>query len=117
MGQKQENPLPEEDDDTNLAEKFREFFLSKIINIRKLFHNIPPYKSQQDTVPGVDQFSTIREADLKTIINQMLNKSCQLDIFKTATFKKGNRYMYSSNHQAHHPITGQRRILCKLENC
>ena len=41
-GQKEENPLPEENDDTKLAEQFREFFLNKIINIRKLFHNIPP---------------------------------------------------------------------------
>ena len=46
MGQKEENPLPEEDDDTKLAEQFGEFFLNKIINIRKLFHNIPPYEAQ-----------------------------------------------------------------------
>ena len=88
MGQKQENPLPEEDDDTKLAEPFGEFFLSKFINIRKLFHNIPPYETQQDTVPRLDKFSTSK-ADLKTIINQMPNKSCQLDILKkTATLKK-----------------------------
>ena len=42
-GQKEENPLPVEDDDTKLAEQFGEFFLNKIINIRKLFHNILPY--------------------------------------------------------------------------
>ena len=35
MGQTRENPLPEEEDDTKLAEQFREFFLGKIINIRK----------------------------------------------------------------------------------
>ena len=46
MCQKEENPLPEEDDDTKLAEQLREFFLNKIINIRKLFHNIPPYETQ-----------------------------------------------------------------------
>ena len=76
-GQKQENPLPEEDDDSKLAEQFGEFFLGKIINIRELFHNIPPYKTQQDTVPRLDKFSTINDADLKTIINQMSNKSCK----------------------------------------
>ena len=42
MGQKEENP---HDNDTKLAEKFGEFFLNKIINIRKLFHNIPPYET------------------------------------------------------------------------
>ena len=34
MGKKQENPLAEEDDDTKPEEQFREFSLSKIINIR-----------------------------------------------------------------------------------
>ena len=51
-GQKQENPLPKEDDDTKLAELFREFFLNKIINIKKLFHNIPPYETQQSQFQG-----------------------------------------------------------------
>ena len=45
-GQKEENPLPEDDNDTKLAEQFGEFFLNKIINIRKLFHDIPPYETQ-----------------------------------------------------------------------
>ena len=35
MDQKEDNPLLEEDDDTKLAEQFSEFFLNKIINIRK----------------------------------------------------------------------------------
>ena len=88
MGHKEDNPLPEEDDDTKLAEQFGKFFLNKIINIRKLFHNIPPYKTQKDTFPRVDKFSTICEADLKTIINQMPNKSCQLETLNTSTLKK-----------------------------
>ena len=87
-GQKEENPLLEEDDDTKLAEQFRKFFLNKIISIRKLFHNIPPYETWQDTVPRLDKFSTISEADLKTIINKMPNKLCHLDILKTSTLKK-----------------------------
>ena len=110
MAIKQEYPLPEENDDTKLAEQFREFFLGKIINIRKILHNIPPCKIQQDTVPRLDKFSTISEADLKTIKNQMPNKLCQLNILKASTLKKGNRYMYSTNHQGHQPITGLRRI-------
>ena len=115
MGPKQENPLPEEDDDTKLAKQFGEFFLSKVINIRKLFHSIPPYKTQQDTVPRLDKLSTISEADLKTIINQMPKQIMSIWYLKNSNIQKGNRYMYSSNHQGHQPITGQRRILCKLE--
>ena len=45
MGQKEENPLPEEDNDIKLAVQFKEFFLNKIINIRKLSHNIPSYET------------------------------------------------------------------------
>ena len=88
MGQKEDHPLPEEDDDTKLAEQFSEFFLNKIINIRKLFHNIPPYETQKDAIPRLDKFSTISEAEPKNNINQMPNKSCQHDILNTSIFKK-----------------------------
>ena len=40
------------------------------------------------TIPRFDKFSTISEADLKAIINQMPSKSCQLDILNTSTLKK-----------------------------
>ena len=88
IGQKEENPLPEADNDTKLAKEFGEFFLNKIINIGKLFNNIPLCEAQRDTVPRLGKFSTICEANLKTIISQILNKSCHLDILKTSTIKK-----------------------------
>ena len=87
IGQKEDTPLPEEDDDTKLAEQFSEFSLNEISNIRKLFHNIPPYETLKDAVPRFDKFSTITEPDLKTIINQVPSKSCQLDILNTSTLK------------------------------
>ena len=87
--QKEDNPLQENDDDTKLAEQFRDFFLKKIINIRKLFHNIQPYETQKDTIPRLDKLSTISEANLKITINQMPNISCQRDILNTSTLKKG----------------------------
>ena len=76
MGQKENNPLSEEDDNTKLAEQFGEFFLNKYFNKRKLFHDIPTYKTQEDTIPRLDKFSTISEANLKTVVNQMPSKSC-----------------------------------------
>ena len=87
-GQKEDNPLPEEDYDTKLAEQFGEFILNKIINIRKLFHNIPPYKIEEYTIPWFNKFSSISVADLKIIINQMPSKSCALDILNTSKLKK-----------------------------
>ena len=63
-GQKEDNLLPE-DDSIKPAEQFIEFFLSKIISIRKKIHNIPSYKTQEDTIPRFDKFSTMSEADLK----------------------------------------------------
>ena len=88
MGQKEDNQIPREDDDTKLAEQIREFFLNKIINIRKLFYGIPLYKTQDDTIPRFDKLSTISEADLKTITKQMPSKSCELDILNTSALKK-----------------------------
>ena len=88
IGQKEDNPFLEECDDTKLAEQFGGFFLNKIINIRKLFHDIPPYKIQKDAISRFDKFSTQSEADLNTITNQMPNKSCQLGILNTSTLKK-----------------------------
>ena len=41
-----------------------------------------------DAIPRFDKFSTLSEADLKTVINQMPNRSCQLDILNTSTLKK-----------------------------
>ena len=43
MGQKADNPLPEEDDDTKLAKQFSEFFLNQIIklgNYSTIYHHI-----------------------------------------------------------------------------
>ena len=88
MGQKEDNPLPEKDNDTKLAEQFGECFLNKILKIRKLFHNIPPYITQKDSIPRFDKFSTISKADLKTIIYQMPEISCQHDNLNTSTLKK-----------------------------
>ena len=88
MGQKEDNPLPEEDDDSKLAEQFGEFFLNKIINISKLFYDIPKSKTQEDTIPRFDKFSTISEANLKTSINQMPSKSYEHNILNASTLKK-----------------------------
>ena len=88
MGQKEDNPLPEEDDDTKLVEQFSEFFWNRIVNIKRLFHNISLYETQKDAIPRLDKFSTINKADLETIRNQMPNISCQLDILNASSLKK-----------------------------
>ena len=116
MDQKEDNPLPEDDDDTKLAEQFQEVFLTKITNIRKIFHDIPPYKTQEDTIPRWVKFSTISEADLKTILNQMPTKSCEIDILNISTLKKVIDMCITviTPQSISHWMGG---ILCKLENC
>ena len=98
------------------AEEFREFFLNRIINIRKLFHKIPPYKTQEDTIPRFAKFSTRSEANLKTIINQIPSKSCELNNLNNNT-EKSKRCAYSSNNQHHQSTIEYVRILWKLDNC
>ena len=56
MGQKQENPLPEEDNDTKLTEQFG-ILPKQNYQHQETIHNIPPYKTQQHTVPRLDKFS------------------------------------------------------------
>ena len=43
-GQNKPNPLPTSTSDEKLADEFANYFLKKIINIRKLFDGIPNYK-------------------------------------------------------------------------
>ena len=86
MGQKEDNPSPEEDNDIKLAEQFGEFSLTKLSTQETIPQNTG-IQNSKDEIPRLDKFPTISEANLKTIISQMPNKSCQLDILNMSTLK------------------------------
>ena len=64
------------------------YFLEKILNIRKLFNGIPNYKPNATDIPQLNQFSILSETQLYKIIMEMPSTTCELDIIPTEFLKK-----------------------------
>ena len=78
---------PLHDDETQLAEEFALFFENKILAIRDLFKNIPPYNPKQHDIPKFTQFAPMSEKEVNLIIKSMKTKSCKLDTIPTDILK------------------------------
>ena len=89
LGCKEENPLPEVNSDSILAEEFVGFFHDKIDNIRSRFNTTVPYKPEEKCdVPLLNKFMPISTRQLEKTITSMPSKTCTLDIMPTARFKE-----------------------------
>ena len=89
LGRKEENPLPEANSDSILAENFASYFHEKIDNIRSRFTTITPYRPEERSeVPLLDEFTPISEMQLEKTIARMSSKTCSLDIIPSARQKK-----------------------------
>ena len=88
LGNITENPLPPNKTDEELAEDFAKFFLSKIEKIREKFINMPAYKPAQHDTPKFASFHPLTETEVCTVIMNMKNKHCELDIILTSTLKQ-----------------------------
>ena len=89
LGCKEENPLPEANSDSILAEEFAGFFHDKIDNIRSRFNTTVPYKPEEKCdVPLLNKFMPISARQLEKTITSMPSKTCALDIMPTARFKE-----------------------------
>ena len=80
FGQNKSNLLPASTSSEALAEEFANYFLEKILNIRKLFDGIPNYKPNYKNVPQLMKFSTLSGNQLYRMIMEMPSKTCELDI-------------------------------------
>ena len=69
------NPLPDYNSDTELADEFAQFFITKIDTIRGMFINIALYALQDSNIPGLQKFDKVSEEDIKRIILSMKSKS------------------------------------------
>ena len=87
-GNTTQNPLPPNKTDEELAEDFAKLFLSKIEKIRETFINIPAYKAAQHDTPKFASFHPLTEMEVCTVIMNMKNKHCELDIILTSTLKQ-----------------------------
>ena len=88
VGQNKSNPLPTSTSNEELADKFANYFLEKILNIRKLFDGIPNYKPNPIDIPQLNKFSTLSETQPYKIIMEMPSRTCELDIIPMEFLKK-----------------------------
>ena len=83
------NPLPDDEDTNTIAEKFIEFFISKIEKIRDSLEHHPIYEPPtRDINFGLNKIHTVSIREVYKIINKMKTKSCELDPIPTWFLKK-----------------------------
>ena len=89
-GSHSENPLPESDSDNDLADRFADFFLNKIIKIRNELDGKPMYVPTQPSklITPLAKFKTIMPEHVKKTVMKMKTKSCELDPLPTNILKK-----------------------------
>ena len=71
-----------------LAEEFADFFLNKILTIRKQFEDISPYMPTTKDIPILQKFAPMSEKEVKEIIMSMKTKCCELDALPTSLLKR-----------------------------
>ena len=88
MGTVSKNPLPEYENDEELANRFAKFFVDKIQKIRDGLDSYPLYNPPvHDMTFDMDAFYEIDENMVKKVINKLQTKSCELDIIPTYILK------------------------------
>ena len=88
MGTVSENPLPECENDEELANRFANFFGDKIQKIRDDLDPYPLYDPPAcDMAFDMDAFYEIDENMVKKVITKLQTKSCEIDIIPTYILK------------------------------
>ena len=87
MGCKSECPLPDRDPE-GLAEEFAFFFLDKITTIHHDLAQYTPYTCEVKNHSSFQQFESMTEAEVSSIIYNMCSKSCELDVIPTTLLKQ-----------------------------
>ena len=81
------SPLPQTDDQAQLAEDFNNFFSDKIANIMTVLKKSNPYleyiESVYFTTKRFTCFTLTNQPDLMKIISKTATKSCELDLINT----------------------------------
>ena len=82
------NPLPEGKSNVELVEEFADFFLNKILTIRKQFEDISPYMPTTKDIQILWKFVPMSEKEVKEIIMSMKSKCCELDALPASLLKR-----------------------------
>ena len=92
-GCKSECPLPNKDPES-LAEEFANFFLDKINTICQDLAQNTPYTCEVGYQSGFQQFESMTEDEVSSIIHNMSSKSCELDAIPTTLLKTNTPRCY-----------------------
>ena len=90
LGVRKDTPLPD-GTDQELCEKFSDFFIDKINNLRAVLDSdtsCPPPIFEPFTGTCFSQFKTVNDVDIMKCINDSASKSCDLDPIPTPLFKQ-----------------------------
>ncbi|CAG2244082.1 unnamed protein product [Mytilus edulis] len=79
--------MPAVENENELPDKFADFFMNKIKTIRDSLRDFDDYKPLFKDVPLFTSFKNLSEDEVKTIINKLQCKSCELDILPTKVLK------------------------------
>ena len=80
-------PLLARNTDKELADKFAEFFISKIVKIRQEHDKHPLYQPSKSDVPGFNNFRELYEDQVQKLIIRTKSKLCELDPIPTTLLK------------------------------
>ena len=86
-GCKSECPVPNKDPES-LAEEFANFFLDKVSTICQDLAQYTPYTCEVGFQSGFQQFESVTEDEVSSIIHNMPSKSCECDAIPTTLLKQ-----------------------------
>ena len=84
---KPELPLPTRRSDKELADKFANFFFSKIVKLREELDHHPLYQPSKSVIPKFSNFRKLEEDQVKKLVMNTKSKSCELDPMLTTLLK------------------------------
>ena len=79
-GVKEENPMPSGFRNEDLANTFADYFMDKILDIRQSLCHKPKYEPKGVEATKFCEFRELSPAEIRSIINSMPTKSCELDV-------------------------------------
>ena len=85
---KADNPLPEHENEENLANEFADYFIGKIEKIRQELNTNSRYTPSNDNIPTLSRFTEVTQDEVQKIIMNLATKNCELDPFPTSILKE-----------------------------
>ena len=87
------NPFPEATSDKELTDKFANFFYNKIVNIRNNLDAFDKYEPVKRETSYLSEFQPVKMAEVRKVLANMTDKSCELDAVSTKFLKAGLDYI------------------------